>query len=117
MRFVNWPQWLIVFTLVLPGLARADNEQDMARNALRAGEVLPLEQVLKKVRGEFSGEVLEVELERKGPYWVYEIKLLQDNGQLRKLRYNARTATLLNARSPDDERRRHGERSQRRHGS
>jgi uncharacterized membrane protein YkoI len=39
--------------------------------------------------------VLEVELEREGARWVYELKLLQRDGTLLRLDVDARTADIL----------------------
>ena len=76
---------------------RADH--DRARAALQAGEILPLATVLQRVAAEHPGQVLEVELEREGARWVYEIKLLQAGGGLLKLEVDAASARVLKARS------------------
>jgi uncharacterized membrane protein YkoI len=76
---------------------RADH--DRARAALQAGEILPLATVLQRVAAEHPGQVLEVELERDGGVWLYEIKLLQTGGGLLKLEVDAASARVLKARS------------------
>jgi uncharacterized membrane protein YkoI len=68
-----------------------DNDHDRARRAVQAGEVLPLQEVLNRLARRQPGQVLEVELEREAGRWVYEIKLLQPDGRLRKLQVDART--------------------------
>jgi len=73
----------------------ADSEHDQVREAVRAGEIMPLEQVLQQLDKTSPGKVLKVELERKRGIWVYEIKLLRDNGTLSKLYFDARDGTLL----------------------
>ena len=40
-------------------------------------------------------QVLELELEREDGRWIYEVKLLQADGQLLKLDLDARTAEVL----------------------
>ncbi|MFY8118104.1 MAG: PepSY domain-containing protein [Roseateles sp.] len=79
---------------------RADDRRDheRARAALRAGEILPLQQILQSVQRSHPGEVLEVELEREDGRWVYEIKLLQPGGRLMRLDVDARSAEVLRAR-------------------
>lgn len=72
-------------------------DHDRAREAVRSGQVLPLRSVLQRLERSHPGQVLEVELERKGERWVYEIKLLQADGRLLKLKLDARTAELLQA--------------------
>jgi uncharacterized membrane protein YkoI len=75
-----------------------DRDHDRARAALKAGEVLPLQEVLDKVQRSHPGEVLEVELEREAGRWVYELKLLQGGGRLLRLDVDAKTATVLRSR-------------------
>ncbi|MBI3348805.1 MAG: PepSY domain-containing protein [Burkholderiales bacterium] len=74
------------------------HDHDRARAALRAGEVLSLQQVLEKVQHSHPGEVLEVELEREDGRWVYELKLLQSGGRLVRLDVDAKTAEILKSR-------------------
>jgi hypothetical protein len=97
-----WPPlaWLsLLATLAAPPSARADDDDDhdhdRARAAVAAGEVLPLQALLARLRSRQPGEVLEVELEQDHGRWRYEIKLLQADGTLRKLKLDARTGEPL----------------------
>ena len=83
--------------LAITPLARADSDHDRARQALEAGEILPLKTVLEKLARDTPGQVMEVELERTGERWIYEIKLLQTGGALVKLKVDARDATVIKA--------------------
>lgn len=78
-------------------------DQDRARKALDAGEVLPLRTILERVERDHPGQVVDVELENehKGEVqrWVYEIKLVRPGGALVKLKINARDGTLLSEKS------------------
>lgn len=74
-------------------------DHDRARQAVEAGEVLPLRTVLERVEREYPGQIMEVELERKDARWIYEIKLLRPGGALLKLKVDARTGTLLDSKS------------------
>ena len=76
------------------------SDHDRARAAARAGQILPLPKVLASIRPNYPGEVLDVDLEQSGERWLYEIKLLQDGGQLRKLIVDASTGTVLLDRVP-----------------
>ncbi|MDP3522391.1 MAG: PepSY domain-containing protein [Hydrogenophaga sp.] len=89
---------LLACALAAPALASDRADHDRARAALQAGEILPLATVLQRVAAEHPGQVLEVELEREGARWVYEIKLLQAGGGLLKLEVDAASARVLKAR-------------------
>ena len=79
-----------------PVAARDDHEQ--AREAVQAGQILPLRQILEALERSHPGRVLEVELERRHDLWMYEVKLLQPDGRLVKLRLDARTGEVLQRR-------------------
>ncbi|MEZ5701048.1 MAG: PepSY domain-containing protein [Burkholderiaceae bacterium] len=74
------------------------DDHERAHRAVQAGEVMPLEQVLALLAKDHPGQVLKIELEREDRLWVYEVKLLQPDGQLVKLLLDARTAEVLRQR-------------------
>jgi uncharacterized membrane protein YkoI len=80
-------------------LAAAGDEGHEIRRAVEAGEVIPIEQLFARIREEFEGWIVKAELERKNyggaKGWVYEIKLLTPQGNVLKLKYDARTMELL----------------------
>jgi uncharacterized membrane protein YkoI len=80
--------------LAAPAIA-SDNDHDRAREAVKAGQVMPLRSVLERLEREHPGQVLDVELEDEHGRLVYEVKLLQSDGRLVKLDIDARTATVL----------------------
>jgi uncharacterized membrane protein YkoI len=96
---------LLAMLAAATGLARAgdgqahDHDHDRARQALQAGEILPLKAILAHVEKAHPGQVMEVELERQEGRWIYEIKLLRAGGSLTKLKVDARDATVLERRS------------------
>ncbi|MPM71253.1 hypothetical protein SDC9_118216 [bioreactor metagenome] len=78
------------------GLAHADEkDHELARRALQEGKVLPLRTVLEQVEREYKGQVLEVELERDGGSFIYEIKLLLPDGRLMKLEVDGATGKVV----------------------
>jgi uncharacterized membrane protein YkoI len=82
--------------LVQPSAWGSDSrDHERARAAVEAGQVLPLPTLLERLRRTHPGQVLELELERDDGRWIYEIKLLQANGQLLKLDVDAATARVL----------------------
>lgn len=86
-------------------LADTRHDHDVAREALAAGEILPLRTLLQKIEAEHGGEVLEVELEREAAQWIYEVKMLRRDGGVNKLIFDARDGRLLEVKG-----RRHGRR-------
>lgn len=92
------PSLIPLVLALLLGQAHADSDHDRARAALLAGEVRPLTQVLAQVARTHPGQVLEVELEREDGRWVYELKLLQNDGRLLKLAVDARDGQVLKER-------------------
>jgi hypothetical protein len=81
------------------GASIAKDGHDRARQALEAGEVLPLRTILERVEREYPGQVVDVELEREhgGNHdrWIYEVKVLRSGGSLIKLKVDARDGTIL----------------------
>lgn len=83
---------------VAPLPALADDDHERARRALQAGELLSLNEILKRVQQTQPGEVLEVELERERDRWVYELKVLSRDGALIKLDVDGRDGSVLRTR-------------------
>ena len=91
-----------------PG-ARAGDDHERARTALREGRILPLERIVESARRQFGGEVLDVDLEgedREGEGlegenggkedgFRYELKLIAPDGRILKLDYDAASGELL----------------------
>jgi uncharacterized membrane protein YkoI len=75
-------------------VARA-SDHDWARDAVRAGEIRSLAEILKRMEREFVGQVLEIELERDDGRIVYAVELLTPAGHVVELTYDARTGVLL----------------------
>lgn len=95
-----------------PAIGSGKDDHDRARQAVQAGQVLPLPTVLERLQREIPGQVLEVELEQEQTGWIYEIKLLTPAGQLTKVKLDARTAEVLRVKSRDDHRSRRDSRSE-----
>lgn len=93
---------LLLIGLAQPSAWASDSrDHERARAAVEAGQVLPLPTLLERLRRTHPGQVLELELERDDGRWIYEIKLLQANGQLLKLDVDAATAQVLQVKRKD----------------
>lgn len=81
---------LLVLT---PGLSDEDHQQ--ARHLKELGEILPLEDIIKAVRLRQPGRVIEVELESKEGRYVYEVEVLNMQGEVWELYFDAATGELI----------------------
>ncbi len=86
-------------------LAWAGDDHEQARKAVQAGQVLPLPTVLERLQRIHPGQVLDLQLEREDGRWIYEIKLLQSDGQLLKVELDAATAQVLKVKPRDEAKR------------
>lgn len=93
----------LAVTMAFSPPARASSDHDRARQALQAGEILPLDRILAVVAKTHPGQILEVELDQKhsngGKIWRYEIKGIAADGRLFKLKIDARTGEILQSQS------------------
>lgn len=94
---------VITLVMLAMGASQAGDAQDhdRARQALAAGEILPLRTVLERVERKHPGQVMEVELEREKTGWIYEVKLLRPGGALVKLKIDARNGTVLGSKEKE----------------
>ena len=72
-----------------------ESDHELARQALQAGKVLPLRTVLDQVERQYQGQVLKVEFEHDDGRYIYEIRLLQADGRMAKLKVDAVDGKLL----------------------
>ena len=102
---------LLALAMLCAGASFAadDPDHDRARQAVEAGDVLPLRTILERVERDYPGQVIEVELEREKGEWVYEVKLLRKGGTLIKLKVLARDGTILGFREKHDKQHHQGE--------
>lgn len=81
------------------GTAVADDRPRSSRAGPDAASVMPVSDLLARVRQDFGGEAIKVELERDGDdgagVWVYEAKILTPDGRVLKAVYRARDLALV----------------------
>jgi uncharacterized membrane protein YkoI len=82
-------------TAFTDNIALASDDHDRARQALEAGEVLPLRTILEQVEREIPGQIIDVELERDHDFWFYKVKVLRSGGSLVKLKVDARNGKVV----------------------
>lgn len=92
-----------VSTLLLLALVPADTtandavsmsqQQQQARDSVRKGHFVPLEQVLEDALRRYPGKLVEVELEDDDEY---EVEILGADGVVMELEYDAVSGKLLN---------------------
>ena len=87
--------FLCLFLAMLPVLPVRAEDHDRARRALQAGEIRPLDEVLRAARAAVPGDVVAVELEHDDGRWIYEIKVLTPQGDRRDLEIDASTLRVL----------------------
>ena len=86
---------LLAFAAV-PSVGFADDDDhDRARQALLAGKVMSLRDVLDNVMRDYPGEPVEIDFEDDDGIYLYEIKLLQPAGNIVKLKVDARTGEVV----------------------
>ncbi len=93
------PAVVVLLAMALP--AGADTDAATVRRLRESGEILPLEKILERARKERPGEVLETELERKGARHVYDVEILDAQGRVWELKFDARSGELLRQKQDD----------------
>lgn len=94
--------WLRVAGVVLASawLPAAADDDEMSQ-----ADIVPIQELLVRVREEFQGRLLEIELDDEDHGWVYEVKLLSRQGNVLELEYDAETMELLEVSGRRDTRR------------
>jgi uncharacterized membrane protein YkoI len=89
---------LLAAGLLMPVSGFAERDSDEVRQLRRlrnAGQILSLETILANHRRQHpSGQLLEAKLEFEQGRYVYDLKLLGEDGVVREFEYDARTGDL-----------------------
>ena len=93
------PRLLLIAALALatgPAVADDDHRQrDDIDAAVRKGEILQLSEILKRVKPEINGRILEIEFENSRHNPIYEIYVLDRAGRRLEYEVDARTGKIL----------------------
>ena len=95
-----------IFLLTLLGglstpATAVDEDFQQIRRLTTAGSILPLESILAEVYLQHQGRLLEVELEREKTGYIYEIEMLDKDGVIRELKFDAATGKHLTNQQED----------------
>jgi uncharacterized membrane protein YkoI len=87
---------IVVVAILAAVPAWADSlSADRVRALVERGEILRLEEILKRNEARLGGRIIEIEIERKRGTYLYEIKVLLPDGRYREVKIDARTGRLL----------------------
>lgn len=101
---MNKRLWIIIgvaVLLVAGGISVYITSRQPGESARRQQVLLQGQQVMELARAleiadtHVHGEVVKVELERDDDRFVYEIKVLADNGRVREIKLDAHTGALI----------------------
>jgi uncharacterized membrane protein YkoI len=73
----------------------AQSDQKSARDAADAGEIKPLSEVLHTVKARVPGQVLDVQLDKTGRPWTYQIRIRSEKGNVILVVVNAHNGRIL----------------------
>jgi len=76
-------------------------EHDAVRAIKQRGDILSLDRILQEARGQHPGRVLESELEEKDGRYVYEVELVDEQGRVREMKFDASTGEVLKEKQGD----------------
>jgi uncharacterized membrane protein YkoI len=95
---------LAVMLAGVASAAHADDDSNRARRLVQQGKILPLEEILPRVRAVRDGTLIEVELEYESDHdgYVYEMELLDADGRLWEVELDATTGELIELEAEDD---------------
>jgi len=90
--------FLAVMTLgaAAPSRARDDDHErrDAVRRANEAGEVLPLSEILRKLRNQVAGDVTGIDVEREHGRWRYEFRVIDRTGRVLEVVVDAKSGAV-----------------------
>ena len=99
----HYLQTALLLIFLISSNVWADEDHERARELVKSGEIISLEQLLKNIAGSETGKLrlLEVELETKKDRLVYELELVDEKGVVRELLFDAKTGEALGEEDDD----------------
>jgi len=93
--------FILLSLVCLSAYSDDDREQDEALKLRQQGKILPLEKILQAARNVHEGRILEVELQHEHKLYIYEIELVDSQGQVWEMKINAVTAKVISSERED----------------
>jgi uncharacterized membrane protein YkoI len=72
-----------------------ESHQGTIRRAVQQKKILPLGEIKRIVEKKTKSEIIKIELERKKRRWVYEFKIVDQQGRLREVYVDASNGIIL----------------------
>lgn len=78
-----------------PTEAQDAQQRDEARQAVKAGLIRPLEEILTETRKTIDGDIVEIEFENDNGRFIYEIEYVRRDGQLMEMKIDAKSLAVI----------------------
>lgn len=86
---------LLLAVFVVTPVMADDVSHSEARMLRESGKILPLETIIEKAKTYRKGQVIDTELEREDGMLIYEIEILDEQGRVWELEFDATNGDLL----------------------
>lgn len=86
---------IVCFLLTSISWAGGDIGRSEAKRLRESGVIRPLEEILQLAKKYHDGRIIEVELEEKHNRYVYEIEIVDKNGRVWEMKFDATNAALI----------------------
>lgn len=93
--------FLMCFVFVSPVTADDDDDRNEMFDARRSGAILPLSEILNRLRPRIGDRIVEIEFEVDDGLAVYEIYFLDERGRRKEIEVDAATAEILDMEEDD----------------
>lgn len=93
---------ILVSALLAVSLAQADESASVARQLLKEGKIMPLQEILTKAKVIKPGQVIETDLEKDDGRYIYELEILDEQGQVWELELDAQTGEFIELENEDN---------------
>lgn len=96
LRALRFVLALSVSLAPLTSSAREDDHErrDAVRRAMEAGQVLPLAEILSRVRSQVAGDVSDIAIEGEHGSWRYELRVIDRAGRVLEVRVDAQNGKI-----------------------